>query len=89
MLAGNQAYEDIKDQLKELRDLKKTIEHEAQAEMGADYDKLDELKQDIASDQEMLADIALTQYANGEEVVVTDRDESEYEPVFSVRFKKV
>lgn len=88
-LGNRQDYSDVKDQLTELRDLKKSIEHEVQAEMGNDYDRLENLKHAIKDDQEMLSDIAVTQFMQGETVAITDQDNNEYEPVLSVTFKKI
>ena len=88
-LSNNQPYSDLVDKLKEMREKKKTMEYQIQAELGADYDRLEDLKLEIKAEQEMLSDIALTQYMQGEEVTITDEHDQEYEPVLKVSFKKV
>lgn len=87
-LKNSEEYVHINDQLAEIKEQKKAIEFALQAEMGSDYDRLEDLKLEIKSLQEMLSDIALTQYMKGEEVKIVD-GEQEYEPVMKVSFKKV
>lgn len=87
-LDNNPEYQSVKDKLKDLKDKKKTIEEEIKAEMKSSFDKLDDLKIDIESDQEMLNDIAINQLMSGKTVEVVDENEQKYYPVFSVKFKK-
>lgn len=88
-LATNKPYQDIVDELKKLRDRKKQIENEIKAAFRAELDKLDALKLDLQTDNEVLSDLALTQLMKGETVKITDEYENEYVPQFTVRFKKV
>jgi hypothetical protein len=46
------------------------------------------MKIDLESDLDTLSDIALTQLMKGETVKVKDENEIEYDPIFSVRFRK-
>ena len=57
-------------------------------ELGKDADRIEVLKRDIQQDQEALRDIALSTLMNGDTVKVVDQDNNEYEPIFSVKFKK-
>ena len=51
--------------------------------------KKEDLKIDIASDIELLTDVALSSMMKGESVGISDKYENEYEPVFKVMFKKI
>ena len=54
-----------------------------------EFSRLEELKEQIANDQEMLNDIALSEIMNGRKVELTDDHQTQYEPVLQVNFKKV
>jgi predicted transcriptional regulator len=86
--ANSREYQEVLEELKVLKEKKKKLEDGFHSEMRAELDQLDAIKSDIASDREMLSDIALTQLMKGETVGVQDEYENKYEPVFSVRFKK-
>ena len=88
-LNNSSEHEKLKEQIKDLRDEKKSIEYTIQAQMGSGYERIEELKLHIKEMKEMLSDIALNQYTKGEVVVVQDRYDNEYEPLVSIRFKKV
>lgn len=87
-LQGTPEYVDIVDKLKALREKKKQIENRVKEEYNSEFTKLDDMKIDLASDQELLNDAAMSQIMKGETVTVTDEYNNNYEPVFSVRFKK-
>ncbi len=87
-LKGSLEYVEIGDKLKTLRERKKQIENTIKESFASELTKLEDLKIDIASDLEMLSDIALTQVMKGETVQVTDEYNNTYEPIFSVKFKK-
>ncbi len=81
-------YQKIKDQIKELSNKKKQLELEAQEELGSQYEKLFVLKKDLELDKQLLTDLALNSMIDGHGVKITDTENNEYEPIFSVRFKK-
>lgn len=87
-LKGTQEYMDIGDKLKTLRERKKQIENTIKENFSSELTKIEDLKIDIASDMEILSDVALTQVMKGETVQVTDEYNNTYEPIFSVKFKK-
>lgn len=87
-LANTPGYQDIVDEMKTLREKKKSIETSVRESMSAEWTKMDDLKIDIESDQELLSDIAMTKLMKGETVTVIDQYENEYEPAFKVTFKK-
>lgn len=88
-LSNNQSYVRIKNEIKDLRDQKKTIEHSVQSEMGKDYSKLEDLKYDLQTDQELINDLALNKLAKKEPIAITDIHDNEYEPIFNIKFKRV
>ncbi len=88
-LSNSAEHESLKEKIKDYRDQKRSIEYTIQAQMGADYERIEELKLHIKEIKEMLSDIALNQYTKGEIVSVQDRYDNEYEPLVSIRFKKV
>ncbi len=88
-LANSGEYAKIKEDLDRMRLRKKQIENQVREEFGSDFEKLDKLSLDVKTDNEMLSDIALNQLVKGEEVAIVDEAAHRYEPIFSVRFKKI
>lgn len=86
-LQNSKEYVDLAEELKTLRARKKQIELDVKSEFSAEFTKLDDLKIDLETDQEMLSDLALNQLMKGETVEIVDED-VRYEPVFNVRFRK-
>ena len=86
-LESSGEYREVVDKLEQLRARKKQLEGIAWSEVGS-KDKFETTKLHIKEDREMLSDMALSNLMKGETVKVTDRDNNEYEPLFSVRFKK-
>ncbi len=78
-------YQEIIEKLDELKAKKKSIE----TEIGKDYSQLEKLKSDIASDTEMLSDLVLNSLIKGEPIKIIDEYKNQYEPILSVRFKKI
>lgn len=76
------------DQLKVLREKKKHMEERVKQDLQAELQRLEDLSVDLASDAELLSDLALTQYLKGETVVVEDEYGNKYDPAFKVNFKK-
>ncbi|PIR04162.1 MAG: hypothetical protein COV59_03180 [Candidatus Magasanikbacteria bacterium CG11_big_fil_rev_8_21_14_0_20_39_34] len=88
-LSSVSEYTDVSDELKTFRERKKQIENTVKEQFSKEFIQMDDIKIDIESDQEMLTDITLNQYVKGQSVSVNDQYENEYEPVFTVKFKKV
>ncbi len=86
-LESSGEYREILEKLEQLRARKKQLEAIAWSEVGS-KDKYETTKLHIKEDKETLNDIALSTLMKGETVKVVDRDNNEYEPLFSVRFKK-
>jgi hypothetical protein len=87
ILESSGEYREIKEKIEQLRARKKQLEGEAWSEAGS-REKLDLLALDVKQDKEMLSDLVLSTLMKGEEVKIVDQDNNEYEPLFSVRFKK-
>jgi hypothetical protein len=87
-LLHESAHQELTDQIKDLREKKKLLESEVQAHMGSRWDRLEELKHDIAETQEMISDAAISLFMKGEPVAIKDEYDTLYEPKFSVTFKK-
>jgi predicted nucleic acid-binding Zn-ribbon protein len=88
-LANSYEYQEIQEELKKIKQKKKEIESTIKAEAESEIVRLEELKLDIKTDQEMLRDIALTSLMQGDQVQITDEYDRVYEPIFSVKFKKM
>jgi hypothetical protein len=88
-LKADQSYTESEEALKTTREKKKTIELAIKQQFAHEFVKMDDIKIDIASDQEMLNDISMTMIMKGETVAVSDKYDNEYEPLFTVKFKKV
>lgn len=88
-LANRADYKELVDELKRLREKKKSIENEVRASAFADANQIDLLKLEISAAGELMTDIALTMYANHETVEIVDEDRGvRLTPVFSVKFQK-
>jgi hypothetical protein len=86
-LAQHEEYQKIIEDMRVLREKKKSIENLAKAACFKEADELDQLKEQIASERELLADVALNMYADGQNIEIVQED-TRYIPQFSVKFKK-
>lgn len=88
-LGNNPRHQQVSEQLKILKEEKKSIENQTWPAASADAQKLELLDLDIKADKELLADVATTMLANGEKVeIVDERSGERLAPQFSVDFKK-
>lgn len=81
-------YQGIKEELEALKLRKKKTEMSVQSAFKEEFDKLEGLKLNIAGDNQLLSDLAINQIIAGEAIKIVDENKVEYEPVFTVRFKK-
>lgn len=86
-LEQNAEYKKIVEDLKVLREKKKSIENAAKVACFAEADELDRIKEQVASEREMMTDVALNMYVEGKTVEIVSED-VRYTPQFSVKFKK-
>jgi hypothetical protein len=84
-LRNSHEYHDLTDQINRLKAKKSQIALAVTEELEH---KLALLKTNIKDSHQLMSDIALTKLMKGESVTLTDAAENEYEPIFSVRFKK-
>lgn len=87
-LAASQEYKTIEDKMKELRARKKQIENSIKQDFSGEFQKLDDFAIDLESDNTMLSDAAFSKLVKGETVAVVDEYNNNYEPLFTVKFKK-
>lgn len=88
-LKQNGEYQEIEEKMRALRARRKQIEGAIKSDFSSEFTKLDDFKIDLASDNELLSDAALTTMMKGETVEVKDEYDNTYQPTFAVRFKKV
>lgn len=88
-LVNSDRYKKTTEELTEMKLKKKKIEEDIQTDFRSEFNKLEVLKADIQNDQMLLSDAALTKVAKGEIVEIEDDKNNKYEPIFSVRFKRV
>jgi hypothetical protein len=82
-------YEKLMEEIKVLRDKKKTLENIVQAEMGSRWDELEKAKNEITTFEQMLTDIAMTSLMDGKNINLKDKNNTEYEPSYKITFKKI
>lgn len=87
-LSHEVTYQELLEEIKTLRDKKKLLESEIQAQMGDRYARLEDLKHEIAQTQQMISDQAVNSIMKGESLSLKDAYDTLYEPQFSVTFKK-
>lgn len=87
-LSTSAEYGRIREELEKLRAKKKQYELATKQRAGANFERVDELALAVRQDAQLLSDVALTSIMKGERVEIKD-DHSEYEPVFTVRFKRI
>jgi hypothetical protein len=81
-------YGRIREDMEKLRAKKKQYELATKQQAGANFERIDELSLAVKQDAQMLSDVALTSIMKGESVAIRD-DHVEYEPIFTVRFRKM
>ena len=86
-LSQDARYRELGDKLKDLRDERKGIENEIKSRT-IDILELEELKVEIMTDQELLADIALNMYVENQSCEILDEHDQRWVPVFGVKFIK-
>lgn len=88
-LNGVQEYQELLDKKKTMEARRKAIIEATKQSLASELTKLEDLKIDLDSDMELLSDTALNMLVKGETVEVKDKNDVQYEPVFTVKFKKL
>ena len=86
-LTQDTRYRELTEEMKKLRDERKSIENEIKSHTASPQE-LDELKIEIQTDQELLADIALNMFTDKQAVEILDEYDQRWVPLFSVKFVK-
>lgn len=81
-------YREVLEKLEVLKAKKKQIETQIKESSSGEFAKLDAYKMHMKTDAELLSDLAFNSRVAGETVAVKDENDDDYEPVFTVRFKK-
>jgi predicted nuclease with TOPRIM domain len=87
-LKNSTEYQDIEDKLKALKEKKKQLEAAVKTQFTQEFSQLDAYQTDLLSDTTLLSDATLSMMMKGERVEVQDQYHNNYDPVFSVKFKK-
>lgn len=82
-------YQSLLEELEALKVKKKQIESSIKDSFKEEFDKLEGLKLNIAGDNQLISDLAVQKLTSGELIKLVDENKVEYEPIFSVKFKKI
>lgn len=88
-LAQTEGYEDLKVEVKTLREKKKAKEAQVQVGMGSRWEEFEKATAEIASLEQILTDIAMTTLMDGQNINLKDKNNVEYEPSYKITFKKI
>lgn len=87
-LKNHDAYQTLLADMGEMKLKKTAIEEQVKNSLGNVIDKIEDAKVEIKGKKEMLSDVALNMLMNNETVGVKDKFGNEYEPVWTVKFRK-
>ncbi|MEA2065316.1 MAG: hypothetical protein U9O66_03440 [Patescibacteria group bacterium] len=82
-------YQKADEDCKNARDAKRQIKDKIESDFKSEFDKLDKIKMDIETDNILLSDMAVNCIAKGEPIEISDDYQNKYEPLISVKFKKI
>jgi hypothetical protein len=88
VLAQNAALQKVVEELATLKAKKSQMETEIRASFQKEMEQLEKLTESVKADVQLMSDIALTKLMKGETVELKDENDTAYEPVINVRFKK-
>lgn len=88
-LSVNANYQELLTELDALKIKKRQIESEVKDSFKQEFDRLEGLKLNIASDNQLISDLAISKLSAGELIKLVDDNQVEYEPIFNVKFKKI
>lgn len=87
-LLNSHEYQRKLEEIKTLNQEKKEIADKIKADFTSELSHADTLKLDIDNDKMLMVDEALNQLMKGETVEVEDQYGNNYDPIFSVKFKR-
>lgn len=82
----NSQYVEFTEKINELKKQRKEIQKQIDDMNPSEVTKIQDMKIDIASEQELLNDIILAKITKGETVELQDNFEQQVLPIFSVKF---
>lgn len=88
VLAQSKPYQDVVEELAELKAKKARIENEIRSEFTKELERLEKIALDVKSDEMLLTDLSLTMLMKGQSLELIDENDQKYEPVFKINFKK-
>lgn len=88
-LKNSAAYEKAMDEYNTAKGRKKQIEDSIKSDFSKELEELEEIKYDLETENILLSDIALNHIMKGETIEITDSYNNKYEPLFTVKFRKV
>jgi hypothetical protein len=83
------AHKEAKEAYTQARAKLKQIEQAILSDYSGEIDKLEALKEELNTEKDNMTAEALQQFAKGESLTIKDKNGVEYEPIFSVKFKKI
>lgn len=87
-LLSDGGYQELLKDIDELVTKKKKMEAAIQANFKEEFEKLENIKLNLVGDNQVLSDISLASLVAGETVKIIDDNMIEYNPQFTVKFKK-
>lgn len=82
-------YQELLTELEALKIKKKQLEASIKDSFKEEFDRLEGLQLNIASDNQLISDLAIKKLSSGELIKLVDDNQVEYEPIFNVKFKKL
>lgn len=87
-LLSSAEYKEARAELERIQEKKKKIEDSVKSDFSRELEKIDDLKERLEEDTQLLTDSVLTRLMKGEIVKVIDSYNNTYDPIVKVAFKK-
>lgn len=88
-LANSGRHQEVAEKIKALREEKGKIVQSIKEEFSSELDKLETIKTEIETDMMIMSDLAINELTKGNLIEISDEYSNKYEPLFSVKFKKI
>jgi predicted nuclease with TOPRIM domain len=83
------SYKEVVEKINALKEEKKKIENAIKDEFRSELNKLDAIKTELESTILIMSDLAINEMVKGNVIEIVDKYANKYEPLFTVRFKKI
>lgn len=87
-LTSSKQYQELLEQITELKAKKARMEAQANDRLKTELEEIEKVTVSIKADQQLMSDIALSKFMKGETIELVDENDTKYEPVWKVTFKK-